>query len=96
MQALLRKAFKVTLGLSLFPMGFVAVFGPTMAFAWTGQSDSAFRVVFWLMSARGLFGAFSPCPLFFTGCPAKQYWTISGNWFGLGSLSVLSFLRRSF
>ncbi len=59
MQSLLGKAFKVTLALSLFPMGFIAVFGPTMAFAWTGQSDPAFRMAFWSVCARGLFGAFS-------------------------------------
>jgi O-antigen/teichoic acid export membrane protein len=37
MQKLLTKAFKVTLGLSLLPMGFIAVFGPTLAYAWTGE-----------------------------------------------------------
>jgi O-antigen/teichoic acid export membrane protein len=59
MQALLSKAFKVTLGLSLFPLGFIAVFGPTMAYAWTGQSDPSFRSAFWFVSLRALFAAFS-------------------------------------
>lgn len=59
MQALLSKAFKVTLGLSLFPLGFIAVFGPTMAYAWTGQTDPSFRSAFWLVSLRALFAAFS-------------------------------------
>jgi O-antigen/teichoic acid export membrane protein len=59
MQALLSKAFKVTLGLSLFPLGFIAVFGPTMAYAWTGQIDSSFRSTFWLVCARSFFAAFS-------------------------------------
>jgi O-antigen/teichoic acid export membrane protein len=59
MQALLIKAFKVTLGVSLFPLGFIAVFGPTVAQAWTGATDPAFRVAFWLVSARGLFYALS-------------------------------------
>lgn len=59
MQALLTKAFKVTLALSLFPLGFIAVFGTTMAFAWTGQSDPFFRVAFWLVCLRAIFQSFS-------------------------------------
>jgi O-antigen/teichoic acid export membrane protein len=59
MQALLSKAFKVTLGLSLFPLGFIAVFGPTMAYAWTGQTDPGFRSAFWFVCLRALFAAFS-------------------------------------
>ncbi len=59
MQALLGKAFKVTLGLSLFPLGFIAVFGPKMAYAWTGQIDYNFRSVFCLECLRALFASFS-------------------------------------
>jgi O-antigen/teichoic acid export membrane protein len=59
MQALLSKAFKVTLGLSLFPLGFIAVFGPTMAYAWTGQTDPSFRSAVWFVCLRALFAAFS-------------------------------------
>jgi O-antigen/teichoic acid export membrane protein len=59
MQRLLTKAFKVTLGLALFPLGFIAVFGPTLAFAWTGATDPRFRVAFWLVCLTGLFRGFS-------------------------------------
>lgn len=59
MQKLLTKAFKVTLGLSLLPMGFIAVFGPTLAYAWTGEVHPLFRVAFWLVSLTGVFRAFS-------------------------------------
>jgi O-antigen/teichoic acid export membrane protein len=59
MQRLLMKAFKVTLGLALFPLGFIAAFGPTLAFAWTGAMDPRFRVAFWLVCLTGLFRAFS-------------------------------------
>jgi len=59
MQSLLSKAFKMTLGLSLFPLGFICVFGPSLAFAWTGQADPLFRQTFWWVSACSLFGAFS-------------------------------------
>lgn len=59
MQALLTKAFKVTLVLSLFPLGFIAAFGTTMAYAWTGQTDPYFRAAFWLVCLRSIFQAFS-------------------------------------
>lgn len=59
MQRLLVKAFKVTLGLSLFPLGFIALFGTQMTYAWTGQTDPAFREAFWLVCATSLFRSFS-------------------------------------
>jgi O-antigen/teichoic acid export membrane protein len=59
MQALLKKAFKITLGLSLFPLGFFALFGPTVALVWTGQIDSRLGMVFVICSASALFAAFS-------------------------------------
>ena len=59
LQNLLVKAFKVTMGLSLFPLGFIAVFGPTMAYAWTGQTSPAFRVAFILFCMTTFFRAFS-------------------------------------
>jgi O-antigen/teichoic acid export membrane protein len=59
MQALLTKAFKVTLALSLLPLGFIAVFGATMAYAWTGQNDPSFPVAFGLVCLRAMFGSFS-------------------------------------
>ena len=59
MEALLVKAFKVTLALSLFPLGFIAVFGTTMAYAWTGATDPFFRIAFWLVCLRAVFQSFS-------------------------------------
>ena len=59
MQALVTKAFKVTLALSLFPLSFIAMFGTTMVYVWTDRADPSFRVVFWLLSATAMFGAFS-------------------------------------
>ena len=59
LQTLLTKAFKVTLALSLFPLGFIAVFGSTMAYAWTGQTNSFFRVAFVLVCLTAFFRAFS-------------------------------------
>jgi O-antigen/teichoic acid export membrane protein len=59
MQRLLVKAFKVTLALSLFPLGFIALFGTRMAYAWTGQTDPLFTAAFWLVSLQALFRSFS-------------------------------------
>jgi O-antigen/teichoic acid export membrane protein len=59
LQTLLTKAFKVTLALSLFPLGFIAIFGPTMAYAWTGQTNALFRIAFVLVCLTAFFRAFS-------------------------------------
>jgi O-antigen/teichoic acid export membrane protein len=59
MQGLLTKAFKVTLVLTLFPLGFIAVFGSMMAYAWTGTFDPSYRVAFYLVCTRQIFAALS-------------------------------------
>jgi O-antigen/teichoic acid export membrane protein len=59
MQELITKSFKITLGLSLFPLSFIAAFGPKMVFAWTGQTGSSFQVALWLVCTAGFFQAFS-------------------------------------
>jgi|HubBroStandDraft_6_1064221.scaffolds.fasta_scaffold00055_30 O-antigen/teichoic acid export membrane protein len=59
MRKLITKSFKITLGLCLFPLAFIAFFGPTMVFAWTGQTASSLRVALWLVCAAGFFQAFS-------------------------------------
>jgi O-antigen/teichoic acid export membrane protein len=57
MQRFLVSAFRATLGLSILPMGFIAVFGPTAAYAWTSQRDSLFVPCFWLVCATAVFKA---------------------------------------
>lgn len=59
MRALVSKAFKVTLGLTLLPLGFIALFGPSVAYAWTGQTDPNLPPVFWLVCAGSFFAALS-------------------------------------
>jgi O-antigen/teichoic acid export membrane protein len=59
MERLLIKAFKVTLALSLFPLGFMGVFGANITYAWIGQSDPAFRIAFWLVGFTMFFRSFS-------------------------------------
>jgi O-antigen/teichoic acid export membrane protein len=59
MRRLIAKSFKITLGLCLFPLGFIAAFGPTMVFAWTGEAAPSLRVALYLVCLAGLFQAFS-------------------------------------
>lgn len=58
-RALMLKSFKVTLGLSLFPLAFIAAFGTTLVFAWTGQTRPEFRTALCLVSGAALFQSLS-------------------------------------
>jgi O-antigen/teichoic acid export membrane protein len=59
MRSLLLKSFKITLGLTLFPLAFISVFGTAIVFAWTGQQDASFGTALRLVSLAGLFHGFS-------------------------------------
>jgi O-antigen/teichoic acid export membrane protein len=58
-RVLMLKSFKVTLGLSLFPLAFIAAFGATLVFAWTGQTQPQFRTALCLVSGAALFQSLS-------------------------------------
>jgi len=58
-RSLLAKSFKVTLGLTLLPLGLICAFGTYLVVAWTGQTDPSFRPALWLLSLGMLFQAFS-------------------------------------
>jgi len=53
------KSFKVTLSLSIVPLGFIGGFGTLIVLAWTGQTDSSFRVVLWVLCLTSLFRSLS-------------------------------------
>ena len=59
MRKLITKSFKITLGLCLFPLGFIAAFGPKMVLVWTGQANSSLPRALWMVCAAGFFQAFS-------------------------------------
>ena len=59
MQRLIAKAFKVTLGLTFFPLAFLAVFGSSVVYVWTGQSPRALQATLWLLCATGFFYSLS-------------------------------------
>ncbi len=59
MRELLVKSFKVTLGLTLFPLGFIAVFGTRMVYAWTGQEQASLGTALMFLCLAALFNGFS-------------------------------------
>jgi O-antigen/teichoic acid export membrane protein len=63
MQSLLVTSFKVTLALTLLPLGFISVFGTSIVYAWTGQEQPSFGEALRLVSAAGLFSGFSTLQL---------------------------------
>jgi O-antigen/teichoic acid export membrane protein len=56
---LLHKSFKVTLAFALIPLSFIACFGATIIFAWTGQNAPQFRTALALVALAGVFQAVS-------------------------------------
>jgi O-antigen/teichoic acid export membrane protein len=63
MRRLIAKSFKLTLGICLFPLVFIGLFGPTMIFAWTGRSDPLLPAALWLVVIGGFLSAFSALSL---------------------------------
>jgi len=59
MRALIVKSFKVTFALGLLPLAFMSIFGTTLIYAWTGQSDPSLQAVLWLVCIAGLWQALS-------------------------------------
>jgi O-antigen/teichoic acid export membrane protein len=59
MQRLIAKAFKVTLGLTFLPLAFLAVFGNSVVYVWTGQSPRSLETTLWLLCVTGFFSSFS-------------------------------------
>jgi O-antigen/teichoic acid export membrane protein len=59
MNRLIVKAFKVTLGLTFFPLAFLAAFGNSVVFAWTGQKPTQLQVTLYWLCLTGLFWSFS-------------------------------------
>jgi O-antigen/teichoic acid export membrane protein len=56
---LLHKSFKVTVACAVISLSFIACFGATIVFAWTGQNASQFRIALALVSLAGVFQAVS-------------------------------------
>src|SRR5579859_762920 len=59
MQRLIGKAFKVSLVLSLLPLAFIAIFGSSIIYAWTGQTRASFQITLVLLCINSFFYSFS-------------------------------------
>ncbi len=59
MQNLMHKSFKVTFVFAFIPMAFIACFGPTIVFAWTGQNSPEFHRSIILVAIAGVFQSIS-------------------------------------
>jgi O-antigen/teichoic acid export membrane protein len=59
MQRLIKKSFKVTLGLTLFPLAFLSIFGRLIVYAWTGRSPHNLQETLWVLCITGLFYSFA-------------------------------------
>ena len=59
MRRLIAKAVKVMLALTLFPLSFMAFFGPQILYAWTGTTNPAYPMALWLVGVAILFGSLS-------------------------------------
>src|SRR5260370_2593168 len=56
---MMKKTFKWTLVVTLSPLGFVAIFGPTLILAWTRQTDPMIRTGLWFLCIASAFSAIS-------------------------------------
>jgi O-antigen/teichoic acid export membrane protein len=59
MQRLIGKAFKVSLVLALLPLAFIAIFGSSIIYAWTGQARGSFQITVVLLCINSFFYSFS-------------------------------------
>lgn len=59
MRILLHKSYKITFAFAFISMAFIACFGPTIIFAWTGQNAPEFHRALILVSIAGVFQAVS-------------------------------------
>ena len=59
MRTFLTKSFRMTFALAVLPLAFMAIHGTLIVFVWVGLVDESLRMVLWLMTLIGLFGALS-------------------------------------
>lgn len=70
-RALVEKGFKATLAMSLLPLAFVAAFGSSAIFVWTGQTDPRLKVAIDIICLAAFFQAFSMLGLVFYRASGK-------------------------
>lgn len=59
MRRLIDKATKVTIAVTLFPISFIAVFGPLILYVWTGTTNASYQLALTLVGLTAFFGCLS-------------------------------------
>jgi O-antigen/teichoic acid export membrane protein len=59
MRRLIDKATKVTIAVTLFPISFIAVFGPLILYVWTGTTNASYQIALSLVGLTAFFGSLS-------------------------------------
>jgi O-antigen/teichoic acid export membrane protein len=59
MRRLIDKATKVTMAVTIFPLSFIAVFGPAILYVWTGTTNPSYQIALTIMGLTAFFGCLS-------------------------------------
>jgi O-antigen/teichoic acid export membrane protein len=90
LQRFLRKPFKVTFTVPLFPLAFVGTFGSLLVLAWTRQSSPEFRITIFLACLAAVFNAISRLQLILYRASGNALHDNIRQAFRLGVLAVLA------
>jgi O-antigen/teichoic acid export membrane protein len=90
LERFLRKSFKVTFAVTLFPLAFIATFGSLLVLAWTRQSSPEFRVTILLTCLAAVFNAISRLQLILYRASGHALHDNIRQAFRLGVLAVLA------
>jgi len=86
----LRKSFKATFAVTLFPLAFIATFGSLIVLAWTGQRSPEFRITIGLTCLAAAFNAISRLQLILYRASGNALHDNIRQAFRLGVLVVLA------
>jgi O-antigen/teichoic acid export membrane protein len=86
----LRKSFKATLAVTLFPLAFIATFGSLIVLAWTSQRSPEFRITIGLTCLAAAFNAISRLQLILYRASGNALHDNIRQAFRLGVLVVLA------
>ena len=90
-----KKAFKITLGVTLVPLAFVGAFGALLVFAWTGQTSPEFMAAIWLSCLSSFFSGISRLQLVLYRASGNALHDNIRQAFRLGALVVLAAFGRA-
>ena len=85
-----KKAFKITLAVTMGPLAFVAAFGTLLVLAWTGEANAQFRTAIWLICLSSFFNSVSRLQLILYRASGNGLHDNIRQAFRLGVLAVLA------